>query len=296
MRDEGALMDYASAIDKFLNTNRNIGNETAPLNIIIEANAADKLVPGRLDVNGNGQLTWNGNVLSGPATDFPGTLNAPGFWLGSLISDGSTPFVVPFNGFPSVLRTPFDYKHISGLIGDGATAYLDAIIALHNDRLKPSNLLPADEMRKVISLCSAGVVCVPASTATLQNLYRLLPDLPRQPVFDKSIEARGLSAWASVVLSYDESRKAFLNRDYGRAAELAVSAAAAADRWDTIYKAVEVVATPAILVGLAPESDSVKHLGWPLISFGLVGIVVAIGIGYLVINGKSISSIVPKVA
>jgi hypothetical protein len=234
-------MDYANAITKFIATNLSVGNDALPLNVIIEANAADKLAPGELDVNGNGQLTWKGRTLSGPASDFPMILNAPGFWLGSLISDGSTPFVVSPSSFPSSLRTAFTYSAIASLIGSGAKGYLDAIIALHRDKLKPSGLLPADELDRVIMLCTAGVVCVPATSSTLNNLYRTLPDLPREPVFGDSLQSKGLSAWAGVIGAYDDSRKAYLNHAYDTARDLATAAANNAERWDKIYSAVEAV-------------------------------------------------------
>ncbi len=278
-------MDYASAITKFIAVNKSVGNDALPLNVIIEANAADVLAPGQLDVNGNGQLTWKGATLSGPASDFPLILDAPGFWLGSLISDGTTPFVVSPDDFPSVLRSPFKYSAIASLIGSGAKGYLDAIIALHTDKLKPSALLPADEMDRVISLCQAGVVCVPATSSTLNNLYRTLPDLPREPQFGDSLQSKGLSAWTGVVGAYDDSRKAYLNHAYDTARDLATAAANNAERWDKIYSAVEAVrdapGAAAAYVGGAIVDTVTGNLG----SFLTGKVVVLLGIGAVLVGG-----------
>ncbi len=234
-------MNYSDAIAQFIAVNADLGNVALPLNIIIAANAFDAVDPGQLDVNGaTGQLRYRGALIAGPAITFPPYLNAPGFWVGSLISESdSFPFVVSSLSFPSALKSPFTYKDIKGLIGQNAVDLLDAIVELLEKRVAGSKLLPDDEVARTVKVNKAGVVCVPANTATLNNVYRSYPALPRAPIFPDGYVASGLKAWGQLVEAFDVARKAYLNKSYKAAVDSARAAAANVALWDSIYAVTE---------------------------------------------------------
>lgn len=273
-------MNYTDAIAKFFAANAD--KDAVTLNPILWANGYEAIDPGQLDVDASGYLTYRGKRMNGPAIDLPLVIDAPGFWLGELISDGSTPFLVDPNDPPHALLAPFTYGNgqISGqVIGADNATFIAALIPLLT-KLRDSALVPADEVDKAIKLCKAGVLCMPGNAAECQNLYhQAFPSLPTQPVFPAAYTKAGTTAWAGVAQAFHDAKTAWLGKSYATAADLAKAAAANVDLWNTVYSAVETVAAPAILLGLAPASDnysSLLGLKWyqllPLLAIaGIVG-------------------------
>lgn len=260
-------MRYPEAARMVLSQAAQQGRATFPVGQLIAARALDMLLPDHLTAV-NGDFRFDGAFVT-PAK-VRDVLNVPGIRVRQPTIGADASGVVDTNGPPSRVLAAFTVDDLVVDVGYGNGAVSAALVRLYRGKLKPANLLPADDVEKVARLCEVGMVAFPARASLLAGAgYPTALQVP-------DLAGDDLARWQAIVAAFADAIHAYDAKNLGDAAAAVDAANARADLWAAAQAVAEAVRdAPLTAVEYAGKGLGFV-IGSNLTTFALIGVAVLI--------------------